>query len=157
MRKYFFQKILFVALGALLFSAGVIYLHSINKPSSVPYDKKIMAQASLLRPQPHYRPNLQHYVKVKLEIRENTDPLGDKIVSVQLGGHNIPLRPADPTGNRGTTHLQLKPGKYVLKWKVKKQRYTWPRYSIYKEEIDISPKTLWIDILLDGERVFVRY
>ena len=157
MKSYFFQKILFVSLGTLFFSTGALYLYSLNRPSSSPADQKMITQASLIRPRPHYHPQVQHYVKVKLEIRENPDPLADKIIRVHLAGRNIPLRPANPTGNRGTAHLQLKPGKYMLEWKVKKQRHSWPRYAIYKEKVDIPSQAIWIDLLLDRDKAFVRY
>src|SRR5271154_6092388 len=66
-------------------------------------------------------------VRVEVLVRDATEADGLQIVNVEFNKTNIPLKPRDIYGIRGTASFQLKPGDYPLKWVVNRDKFAWPR------------------------------
>jgi hypothetical protein len=94
-------------------------------------------------------------VRVEVLIRDSEDLSGPQIVSVEFNKSNIPLSPRDIFGNRGSGSFQLSPGSYKLRWVTNQNKFTWPRNADHEEEVTISPRDLWIQIQIDGEKVTI--
>lgn len=89
-------------------------------------------------------------VRVQILVNDDPSPQGVQIVSAQFHGQSIPLKPRDIYGFRGQTSFQVRPGKYTLKWKVRRDRIVWPRIISHEEEVLIDPRDLWIQITITG-------
>lgn len=94
-------------------------------------------------------------VKVQILIYNAPNPSGVTIESASLNGKNIPLKPRDIYGYRGQAGFQLKPGTYKLRWKVNKDKNSWPRTIDHVEEVVISPRDLWIQITIRGNEASI--
>lgn len=95
-------------------------------------------------------------IKVELLIKDSPDLAGVQIQSVIFNGQAIPLKPRDIFGNRGGASFQLPAGTYSLRWTVKRDKLVWPRTQSYQEEVILSPKDLWVQILIEGEKASIR-
>lgn len=100
-------------------------------------------------------PGNPQLVKVEVQIRDSAELGGVTIRSVQFNGQQIPLKPADIFGNRGTGSFQLPPGTYKLRWTVERDRSVWPRTVRHEEEVTIDPRDLWIQIAIEGENASI--
>ncbi len=94
-------------------------------------------------------------VKVQVVVRDALENGGPQVLSVQFNQQNIPLKPRDIYGNRGMGSFQVPPGKYKLQWKVNKNKLVWPRNIDREEQVTISPRDQWVQILIEGEKVSI--
>ncbi len=94
-------------------------------------------------------------VRIQLLVHDDPNPQGVQIESVKFNGQSVPLKPRDIYGFRGQASFQLRPGKYTLKWKVQRDRLTWPRTIEHTEEVTIDPRDLWIQINIVGEKASI--
>jgi hypothetical protein len=101
-------------------------------------------------------PNENKLVRIEVVLRDSPDLAGVQIQKAELNGEEIPLQPRDLFGNRGSAGFQLLPGKYRLKWTVQRDKRVWPRVINHEEEVTVSPRDLWIQILIVGEDASIR-
>jgi len=94
-------------------------------------------------------------VKVQVVVRDSLENGGPQVLSVQFNQQNIPLKPRDIYGNRGMGSFQVPPGKYKLQWKVNKNKLVWPRNIDREEQVTVSPRDQWVQILIEGEKVSI--
>lgn len=95
---------------------------------------------------------------VRVEVRVNDGPEqgGLQIQGAQFDGQTIPLKPRDVHGYRGGASFQKEPGNYTLSWVVNRDKYAWPRNARHEEIVNISPRDLWIQVIIEGENVSIR-
>ena len=101
-------------------------------------------------------PGNPQLVKVELLIKDSSDISGVQIQSVIFDGQAIPLKPRDIFGKRGAASFQLPPGKYTLRWTVNRNKTIWPRNLSHEEEVSLSPRDLWVQILIIGDEASIR-
>jgi hypothetical protein len=94
-------------------------------------------------------------VRVQILVNDDPNPQGVQIVSAQFDGQAIPLKPRDIYGFRGQASFQLRPAKYTLKWKVRRDRRIWPRTTTHEEEVLIDPRDLWLQITITGDQASI--
>ncbi len=101
--------------------------------------------------------NIQNIKLIRLEIEvfDDIHSKEGKIQDVQLNNHKLSLSPREAQGNRGSFYFQLSPGLYILKWKVKRHKYIWPRYLQYKKQIRISLNNFSVYIKIKGENITI--
>src|SRR3989344_2524654 len=95
-------------------------------------------------------------VRVEGIVHDSPTPAGVQIESVQFDGASIPLTPRDVHGYRATASFQVFPGKYKLRWKVKRDKLVWPRTVSHEEEVTVDPRDLWLQISIEGETASIR-
>ncbi|PIS02758.1 MAG: hypothetical protein COT85_01630 [Chlamydiae bacterium CG10_big_fil_rev_8_21_14_0_10_42_34] len=94
-------------------------------------------------------------IRVQILINNDPSPQGVQIESVSFNNQNITLKPRDIYGFRGQASFQTPPGKYKLKWKVRRDKYIWPRTLSHEEEVILDPKDLWIQITIIGDNASI--
>lgn len=90
-------------------------------------------------------------IRVQVIVNDDPNPKGVQIEDAIFHQKNIPLKPRDIYGFRGQGSYQLPPGKYTLKWTVRHDKVVWPRTTTHEEEVNLSPRDLWIQITIVGE------
>ena len=110
--------------------------------------------SSLIRPK--YNPGFNHLIQMKLTVKDDTAAENGKIAEVMFDDTKIKLQPAGPSGKRGVTHFQVFPGKHTIFWKVFNHKYSWPRVTPHSKTINVSSDEVWIDILIEGDRIHVK-
>jgi hypothetical protein len=101
-------------------------------------------------------PGNPQLVRVEVIVHDSPDPSGVQIESAEFNSTPIPLKPRDIHGYRGTASFQVPPGKYKLRWKVRRDKVVWPRSTSHEEEVNISPKDLWLQISIEGDTASIR-
>lgn len=94
-------------------------------------------------------------INVQILISDDPSLKENQIESVTFNGTSIPLKPRDVYGFRGQGSFQLRPGKYRLVWKVKRDNFDWPRDNVHTEEVTIDPRDLWIQISIVGDNATI--
>ena len=95
-------------------------------------------------------------IRVQLSIKDSPDPSGLQIQNVTFNGQNVPLKPRDVFSKRGEASFQLPPGKYILRWTANRNSYVWPRVLRFEEEVDLDPRDLWVQIMIEGDKASIR-
>jgi len=139
------------ALGVCLSSLGV----SLSLFSVRSFDEKsYIVQNTYMGPTSPI-PGDPYLVRVELLIKDSPDAGGPQIRNVTFDERAIPLKPRDIFGKRGAASFQLPPGKYTLRWTVNRDNIVWPRVLSFEEEVTLSPRDLWVQILIEGERASI--
>jgi hypothetical protein len=146
-----FGTTLFMVGTLLFFNQGAFPLMSSNHHSS-----SLVAQSvnEYLGPSKKVTGNPQ-LVRVQVLINDDPNPQGVQIVDAQLDQQFISLKPRDIYGFRGQSSFQMPPGKYKLRWTVHRDKFAWPRTIKREEEVTISPRDLWIQITITGEKASI--
>lgn len=100
-------------------------------------------------------PGNPQLIRVQILVNDDPNPQGVQIVSAEFDQQNITLKPRDIYGFRGQSSFQTAPGKYKLKWTVHRDRFAWPRTVKHEEEVEVSPRDLWIQITITGENASI--
>jgi hypothetical protein len=100
-------------------------------------------------------PGNPYLVRVEILVRDSPDMGGVQIQNVSFDGKEIPLKPRDILGKRASASFQLAPGNYTLRWTVEKDKVIWPRTISHEEMVIISPRDLWIQILIEGDKATI--
>ncbi len=137
--------------GAAL-STTSISLHLLQPKSLV---SQPIAQNTYLGPTSPLPGNPQ-LIRVELLVKDSSDLAGVQIQSVTFDGQAIPLKPRDIFGKRASASFQLPPGKYTLRWTVNRDKIIWPRTVNHEEEVDLSPRDLWVQIMIEGDSASIR-
>ena len=95
-------------------------------------------------------------VRVEVMVSDSPEAGGVQIQEVEFDGASIPLKPRDIFGNRGGASFQKEPGTYRLVWRVNRSKFAWPRNTSHEEVVTISPRDLWIQIIIEGEKASIR-
>ncbi|HEX2583208.1 MAG TPA: hypothetical protein VHL30_03740 [Chlamydiales bacterium] len=156
MRSIRFLQILTIA-GALLTTSSSILFFKQGRPPLLPpdSDSTILASNTYFGPTKPI-PGTPQLVRVEVLVRDSDDPSGPQIVSVDFNKNNVPLQPRDIYGNRGSGSFQLSPGKYKLRWVTNQNKEAWPRTITHEEEVTISPRDLWIQIQIEGDKASIH-
>ena len=101
-------------------------------------------------------PGNPELVRLEVLVRDSPEAAGLQIVSVSFNNTDIPLKPRDIYGNRGSASFQLKPGTYLLQWTVNRDKFAWPRTVSHEEEVTVNPRDLWLQIYVEGETASIR-
>lgn len=144
-------------LGSALTVWNIYFLLS---PRKDPNAKKIanssfVAQNTYMGPTEPI-PGNPHLVRVEILIKDSSDLAGVQIQSVTFDGRAIPLKPRDIFGKRGAASFQVLPGQYNLRWTVNRDKTVWPRNLSHEEIVTISPRDLWVQILIEGDNASIR-
>ena len=91
-------------------------------------------------------------VRIEVVLKDSADSSGPQLVSVTFYNKNIPLKPRDVYGNRGSASFQVPPGKYKLNWTVNRDRYVWPRRVEHEMVVTVSPRDLWLQLEVQGDQ-----
>ncbi len=95
-------------------------------------------------------------IKVQIEIYDEPELGGNKVLSVSFDGRQIPLKPADISGFRGGAGLEAPPGTYDLVWEVSLGTGdTWPRTAKRQQKVRISLQDSWVQISIQGQQAVV--
>jgi hypothetical protein len=99
--------------------------------------------------------NTKSSVRVEIEIHDDTTTPSLVVDDVYFDKRKISLRPPVPSGNRGTTYLHVKPGKYTITWKVKTNKASYPNTFSHSKTIILTKDKKWSLIRIVGEEVTV--
>jgi len=146
MKKYLQLILLFFV---SLITVSATYFASENLPKL----HKKYTRANIFKAQ--YIPKNAKIIRVHVEIYDDTKTKYNDILEVEFNKKKIRLLTTNATGLRGKQYFQLKPGKYLLKWKVSKSKYKWPRHKVHKKIITIKDPTKYVHILITGDDVEV--
>lgn len=138
--------------GFLLSQVSIYKCISKNLEKNKDYE---IAQNTYFGPT-HPTPNQELLVKVQVLVKDSPNSSGPQIEKVIFNGQEIPLKSRDIFGKRGEASFQLMPGKYRFSWTTNQNKYVWPRNKTHQEEVLISPRDLWIQILIEGDSASIR-
>ncbi len=140
--------------GTLL---GILAVSLFFQKRTVPFAaiNSLIAQNTYMGPvQP--APGKRQPVRVEVMVSDSPEAGGVQIQEVEFDGSPIPLKPRDIYGNRGGASFQKEPGTYRLYWRVNRTKSAWPRNTSHEEVVTISPRDLWIQIIIEGEKASIR-
>lgn len=150
-----FMQILACAGALLAVSSSVLFFKRGHLPLGSTDTQGFLASNTYFGPTNKSAPGSSNLIRIQISIRDSEDADGPQVVSVQFDKKEIPLKPRDIYGNRGSAAFQLHPGKYKLQWKTNQQRIAWPRNTTHEEELNLDPRDLWIQIEIDGEKATI--
>jgi len=101
-------------------------------------------------------PGNPELVRIEILVRDSPQSNGLQIERVEFDSTDIPLKPRDIYGNRGSASFQVHPGSYELRWVVNKDSFAWPRSIEHVETVNVSPRDLWLQISIEGETASIR-
>jgi hypothetical protein len=142
----------FMKAFAILSSFFLISLFIFFKPNILQTKYPLLVSNTYFGPT---EPEDKKLIFVEVIIRDSSNPTGPQIVSVAFDQKNIPLKPRDIYGNRGSGSFKLSPGKYKLKWVTNQSKITWPRKVKHVEEVTINSRDLWVQIQIEGENASI--
>ncbi len=116
----------------------------------------LFAQNTYFGPIQPLPPGSPHQVRVEVLVYDDPNPSGVQIETVEFNGQLIPLKPRDIHAFRGGASFQLPAGQYPLKWRVRRDRWSWPRSASHREHIVIDRRDLWLQISIHGETVEIH-
>lgn len=132
------------------FFLGLVSVYVFPEKES-PTQQALMADAGNTYLGPVGDPSSQNWTKVQILVKDALNPSGVQVTKVEFNQTNIPLKPRDIYGNRGSGSFQLKPGSYKLKWQVNRDKLVWPRVVDHEEIVHISPRDNWIQVEITGD------
>ncbi|MDE3046186.1 MAG: hypothetical protein KGJ02_06040 [Verrucomicrobiota bacterium] len=138
--------------GVFLASFSVAHLFQRTAPFAT---DSLLAANTYLGPQKPVVGNPQ-LVRIEVLVRDSVESDGVQIKKVTFNSTDIPLHPRDVYGNRGAGSFQLAPGKYKLRWTVNRDHFAWPRNASFEEEVNVSPRDLWLQISIEGDKASIR-
>lgn len=141
----------FFVLATAVYVLNVFLLCQTNRSPS----HSLLAQSTYFGPKGTLPGNPQ-LIKVEVLVRDSPQLAGVQVEKVFFDGKSIPLKPRGVAGKRGEGSFQLPPGKYSLQWTVLRDKLIWPRTQTFHEEVLLSPKDLWVQILIEGEQASIR-
>ena len=138
----------------LLLVAGALLAFTLFKqrPPSAP---ELLASNTYLGPTTPI-PGKPQLVRIEVLVRDAQDPAGPQVVSVNFNQMNVPLKPRDIYGNRGSGSFQLSPGQYKLRWVTNQNKIIWPRNATHEELVTVSPRDLWVQVQIDGDQATIH-
>lgn len=95
-------------------------------------------------------------IRVQLLAKDAQESSGPQLVSVTFYNRDVPLKPRDVHGNRGSASFQVPPGKYKLRWTTSRDKFAWPREEEHEEEITVSPRDLWLQLEIQGNQAQIN-
>ena len=99
--------------------------------------------------------NSTQLVRIEVLMKDSADSSGPQLTRVEFDGRQVPLKPRDIQGNRGSGSFQVPPGKYKLRWTISRDRFAWPRNVDHEEEVTVSERDLWLQLQVEGEQVTI--
>ncbi len=143
----------FILLAGLLCTAGSLALRF---RAASPFDKQaLLASYTYLGPKSPLQGDPQ-LIQVQVLVKDSLQSDGPVITQAEFNKQNIPLQPRDIYGNRGSASFQLSPGKYSLRWTINQHKTAWPRTISHEEEVTLSPRDLWLQIVIEGEKASIE-
>ena len=100
-------------------------------------------------------PVSEQLVRVQVIMKDSEEASGPQLTRVEFNGTMIPLKPRDVYGNRGSGSFQVAPGKYKLRWTTSRDQFAWPREVNHEEEVTISPRDLWLQLEIQGDKAVI--
>lgn len=145
----FFQCLLVAATLA----AGACIAQALSKINST--QSALLVQNTYFGPTEAV-PNSSQLIRVEVLIQDSPQLGGVRITQASFDGHSIPMKQPDIYGHRGVASFQVLPGKYELRWTVKRDAYIWPRTVNHEEIVNVSPRDLWIQVTIEGDSASIR-
>ena len=140
----------FVALAATII--GFYSTNAIHKQLVIPHAPEFaidnVAQATI-------QPMFTRPVRLEIEIKDDLDQPNGKILEVEFDYEPVFLKPVDTNGDRALIHMQVRPGKYIIRWKVENDKRFWPRITTYEKKITVDKTSLWKHVLIKGRKIEV--
>lgn len=99
--------------------------------------------------------NTSLLIRVEIYVKDDIEKKDGKVNSVYFNNRKLYLTPPDPEGERGSNFFQLPPGKYILKWSTKVDRYIWPRDLKHKKIIELKKEHGWTFIKIEGDKLTI--
>ncbi len=151
------MQILTVTGALLATSSSLLFFKQGRLPFSPleNFHAQVLASNTYLGPTKPIPGNPQ-LVRVEVLVRDSDDPSGPQVISVNFNHNNVPLKPRDIYGNRGSGSFQLSPGKYKLQWATNQNKIDWPRNVTHEEEVTISSRDLWVQIQIEGDKANIN-
>lgn len=94
--------------------------------------------------------------RIELLVRDDPKNSSYPIIEVEFNSMEIPLKPGGIFGNRGGASFQLPAGKYLLKWKVQRDRRIYPRTLTFQKQIHVNGEHLWMQIIVEGDQATIN-
>jgi hypothetical protein len=101
-------------------------------------------------------PGNPYLVRIEILVKDSPELGGVQIEKVTFNGEELPLKPRDIYGNRGSSSFQLPPGKYELRWTVQRDKKIWPRTITHEEIVTIDRRDQWIQVSIEGEKASIN-
>jgi methionine-rich copper-binding protein CopC len=129
-------------LASLLACSGTIH--------SLKADNSIVAQddsADLLGKSRHKKTNVT--VKVKDDTKKKI-----KVENVSINNRNLNLKKKSGSSQRGTFKMQLKPGKYTIRWRTTKSGHKGKSTETHKKSFTVKKSSMTLSIT--GEKISIN-
>lgn len=101
-------------------------------------------------------PDSPGQIRLQITVSDAEDPQMGIIEKVIFDGDEIPLQDPNPTRIRATMHTRVSPGKYELKWIIRKDPTEWPQTVDHEKTFTFTGEKQWIDILIEGNQLFIQ-
>jgi hypothetical protein len=96
-------------------------------------------------------------IRIEVEVMDDVAKPNGQVLSVQFAGKQIPLKPVDPTGRRGSAFLQLLPGNYPIQWDVKNSSASFPPTLHFEKNVSVQANDIGTYVLIKGDQLFVEH
>ncbi len=101
-----------------------------------------------------YIPTNSKIVRIEIEIFDDTSKNYYDIIDVEFNNKKIDLLKANASGQRARKYFQLKPGKYLIKWKISKSDpVQWPNYETFQRTVILKDTDTYFHILIRGSNI----
>ncbi len=99
--------------------------------------------------------NTYDYTEVQINVYDQPELGGLKIVDVSFNGSSLPLQAPDLHGFRGGGSFKMKLGSYPLVWKASRDSSSWPRTVQFKQTVQVGKRDDWLQITIRGDQAQV--
>jgi len=146
MNKYI--KLIFIFIISFII-VNSSYLIAIKFPKIATINNESIFKTKYIKPN-------NKIVRVEIEILDDTKKNYYDIIDVVFNNKKINLLKADASGNKARKYFQLKPGKYLIKWTItKNKKVKWPNYEKLQKTIIIKDSDSYIHILIIGNKITI--
>lgn len=143
------RSLQYLVLGATVCTCAYVVMQDL------PETTEFLAQNTYFGPKEAV-PNNAELIRIEVIIQDSPQLGGVRIEQASFDGHNIPMKTPDIYGHRGTASFQVMPGQYKLRWTVLRDTQVWPRTVDHEEIVHVSPRDLWVQITIEGEKATIE-
>lgn len=107
---------------------------------------------------PHFNikpPSASQLTQVQIQIYDQPDLGGLRILDVSFNGAAIPLQSPDLHGFRGGGSFQMPPGTYQLVWSVSRDKQEWPRSLKHQKSVQVQQRDTWVQVTIQGDEATI--
>ena len=150
--SYVLKTLLFVIIAFAATIIGFYSTDAIHKqlvsPHAPEFSIEKVAAATI-------QPMFSRPVHLEIEVQDDLNIPNGKILEVEFDYEPLFLKSVDTNGDRALVHMQVRPGKYTIRWKVENEKRYWPRITTYEKKITVDKTSLWKHVLIKGRKIQV--